>query len=383
LNEIFVRYGELGLKSPPVRRRMEKRLAINIKILLEKIGLTNIDITINRSWARLIISLEGFTSKEDITQKIISVVANNVAGITSLSPVTRISSDMEEIKKTALTLAKKNMQPGSSFAVRARRIGNHNYTSQDLERLVGEVLFESLAKKLNLTVNLTKPDYTLSIEVKDEVAFIFDEKISGIGGLPQGTHGTIYSILRGSVEDAIAGFLLSKRGANVIPIAFTLKNTKEFSNSSALDKQLEIFNFMQPKKQFSYFEVDFTKIIDEIKLERLQCTTCDQLCIKITEQILENKTIDGITLGNSPEAILDRIPESSKKQLKPIYYPMISLKSQQIENPFQKNFKSEFCLNKCPGFENQKKKEIKPPSTAEFEQIVANANFSLIKPDKS
>ena len=387
LSEIFVRFGELGLKSPPVRRRMEKRLATNIKIILEKKGIDDAKITINRAWARLIVSLDtpqNSIENASIIQKIISILTQNVAGITSVSHVIRSSSDLDEIKKTALNLAKENLKPGNSFAVRARRLGKHDYSSQDLERLVGEVLFETLAQKHNLTVNLTNPDYTLSIEVKDEDAFIFDQKILGIGGLPQGTQGRINSILRGSIEDAISGFLMSKRGSNIIPIAFVLKNSKTFgTNANEIEKQLEIFNLMQPKKHFSYYKVDFTHILQEIGLDRLQCSTCDKICIAISERISGDQYIDGYCLGNASDTILERIPESSNNHLAPVYYPVIALDPTKISHPFKENFISEFCLSDCPGYENQKKKEIKPPSLEEIEQIVASANFSLIKPVKA
>ncbi len=385
LSEIFVRFGELGLKSPPVRRRMEKRLAANIRIVLEKKGIEDAKITINRAWARLIVSLETQKNSHEnkkLIQKIITILTQNIAGITSVSHVIRTSSDLDEIKKTALDLAKENLKSGRSFAVRARRLGNHDYSSQDLERLVGEVLFESLSKKRNLTVNLTNPDYTLSLEVKEEDAFIFDQKIAGIGGLPQGTQGRINSILRGSLEDAISGFLMSKRGSNIIPIAFILKNSKTLGhNANEIEKQLEIFNLMQPKKHFSYYTVDFTQILHEIGIDRLQCSTCDKICIAISEKISEDQFIDGFCLGNAMDTILERIPENSKNQLAPVYYPMISLDPTKISHPFKENFSSEFCLAQCPGYENQKKKEIKPPSSEDIERIVACANFSLIKPD--
>lgn len=385
LSEIFVRFGELGLKSPPVRRRMEKRLAANIRIVLEKKGIEDAKITINRAWARLIVSLETQKNSHEnkkLIQKIITILTQNIAGITSVSHVIRTSSDLDEIKKTALDLAKENLKSGRSFAVRARRLGNHDYSSQDLERLVGEVLFESLSKKRNLTVNLTNPDYTLSLEVKEEDAFVFDQKIAGIGGLPQGTQGRINSILRGSLEDAISGFLMSKRGSNIIPIAFILKNSKTLgTNANEIEKQLEIFNLMQPKKHFSYYTVDFTQILHEIGIDRLQCSTCDKICIAISEKISEDQFIDGFCLGNAMDTILERIPENSKNQLAPVYYPMISLDPTKISHPFKENFSSEFCLAQCPGYENQKKKEIKPPSSEDIERIVACANFSLIKPD--
>ena len=120
---------------------------------MEKAGIEDAKITINRAWARLIVTLETQqNSNESLIRKIITILTQNIAGITSVSHVIRSSSDLNEIKKTALNLAKENLKPDNSFAVRARRIGNHDYSSQDLERLVGEVLFESLSKKRNLMI---------------------------------------------------------------------------------------------------------------------------------------------------------------------------------------------------------------------------------------
>ncbi|NHJ84298.1 MAG: hypothetical protein FK734_02475 [Asgard group archaeon] len=387
MTEIFVRFGELSLKSPTVRRYMESRLASNIQIFLKKMDYSNFKVSINRHWGRIIINIDDDTPDEiisDQAMEISSLISKNIFGITSVSPVIRTSSRIEDIKRIALMLAERNIEPNFSFVVRAKRVGKHDYTSIELERLIGEEIYENLSEKMNLSVNLTHPDYRLQIEVKDEFAFIFDNKIKAYGGLPQGTQGMIVSILRGSLEDAIAAFLLCKRGAITIPIVFQLEDLENNnSNIEQINMQLSKINRFQPKKVSKYFSINFKTIMDQIGYDRINCSICDRICIGISEKIIENRGKRGITLGNDTTTILDRdIEVSFYSEEIPVYYPLISLDKEQIEHPFINGFVSGFCLQNCPGLTNLKKKEIEPLSKEEISKIVTNTNFTLVKSNK-
>jgi thiamine biosynthesis protein ThiI len=386
LIEIFVRYGELGLKSPPVRKNMEKRLAHNISVILEKKRIVQANVQISRKWGRLIVSInpeyQEIKDKSELTERVVKILSENVFGITSVSPVLNTTSDIESISKFALEMAKKVLQPNSSFVVRATRSGNHPYTSVELERTIGEVIYEALHKERNLSVNLTKPDTTISIEVRDEYAFFFEEKIEGYGGLPQGVQGKTLSILRGSKEDAIAGFLLCKRGVVTTPIVFKHKAQQEAKdNSQVLNNHLEKYSSFNPKLRDTHYVVDMNKIMEAVGYEHIQCSTCDKICILISKKIAQTRDLLGITLGNLEHALLERNPEKSSNYNIPIYYPLIALKTKEIIHPFKNQNKNTFCLDTCPGYKNQKKKNVKPPTKEELLEIVANTNFVKVKSD--
>ncbi|MFW9923191.1 MAG: THUMP domain-containing protein [Candidatus Thorarchaeota archaeon] len=376
MSEILIRYGELGLKSRPVRRLMEKQLANNIRIILEKKGFSNFTVIIEKSWGRLFVS---FNAEEHQDLELVSkIIVENVFGIISVSPIYRIGSDIEIIKKEVLDFARKNIPSNSSFVVRARRTGKHTYTSIELERTIGELIYDTLAEEKNLTVNLTNPDYKLSIEVKDNFAFIYENRNEGFGGFPQGLQGGICSIFRGSKEDAVASFLLCKRGALTLPILFQKKKNNNYSNNiQELDKQVSrVFSF-QPLKKMNYFVVDFDQVFESIGPERIQCSQCDQICIGIVERIISNNTILGITLGNSSDMIQIRNPEGNfGEKYIPIYYPLVALNTNDIPHIFGESFQNKFCLESCPGYKNQKNKKINPLTQEEILSIVANASFS-------
>ena len=360
---------------------MERRLKNNIIIIFNKLGIENFKVQIVREWGRLLVKFDPILVEKNpsIINKAIFILTKYIFGITSISPVIRTTSNIEDIKRVSFELASNNLVENSTFAVRARRTGKHDYSSLDLERLVGEVIYESLSKVRNLKVNLKNPQYTLNIEVRDDIAFVFDEKIEAFGGLPQGTQGSLTSILRGSMEDAIAAFLMSKRGSLITPIIFRKQIDKYISNENALNEHMRVIDHFLPFKKRNYYEVDFDKILNAIGYKNLQCSTCDKVCIGIAEKIAKQNNSMGITLGNKNKSILTRNPERNfGLELIPIYYPLIALDYTKLEHPFVSFKKKCFCLAECPGYKNQKKKNIKPPSQKELEKIVANANFEKI-----
>jgi len=386
LIEIFVRFGELGLKSPPVRRNMERRLAHNINVILEKHGIVKPYVRISRKWGRIIVTvnpeIQKVKNEKELTNTLVKILSENAFGVTSISPVIKSASDLESISKLALEIAKKILKPNTSFVVRVTRSGNHPFTSVELERTIGGVIYEALHEDRNLSVNLTKPDTTVSIEVRDEFAFFFEQKVEGYGGLPQGVQGKTLSILRGSQEDAVAGFLLCKRGVVTLPIIFKHNSEEEIKNNvQTLKNHLETYSSFQPKLRDTHYEVDMNAIMDSIGYDRIQCSTCDKICILISRKIVPRRELLGITLGNNKQSLLERNPEKSTDFDIPIYYPLIALEPETVDHPFSKENKNTFCLDSCPGYKNQKKKGVKAPSLQELSEIVANTNFVKVKSD--
>ena len=108
---------------------------------------------------------------------------------------------------------------GSSFAVRCRRVGNHEYSSMDVARHVGGALLE---KSIDSRVQLKHPDVTVSIEIlRDKVYFVRD-KLLGLGGYPIGTQGTVLSLISGGFDSSVASYQMLRRGCRVNYLFFNL-----------------------------------------------------------------------------------------------------------------------------------------------------------------
>ncbi len=78
--------------------------------------------------------------------------------------------ELEGLAEVALELFKERLE-GKSFAVRCKRGGDHDFTSVDVEKLVGSVLNQNTQSK---GVDLNNPDITLKLEIRDQSVFIVD-----------------------------------------------------------------------------------------------------------------------------------------------------------------------------------------------------------------
>ncbi|XRP96871.1 THUMP domain-containing protein [Methanocaldococcus sp. 16A] len=82
-------------------------------------------------------------------------------------------TDINEIKRTVSFLINKNKEKlrNKSFVVRCNRRGNHEFTSEELERIIGMYILDTF-KDLNLKVNLKNWDFKINIEILQDKSYI-------------------------------------------------------------------------------------------------------------------------------------------------------------------------------------------------------------------
>ena len=192
--KILVRYGEIFLKSAPVFREFEKKLLENIKRALQRV---KIPFKIKKERGRIFVLTKK--EKEAIRE------LRKVFGIVSFSPVYHLdTSELEEIKKFCQENFKNFLKQKETFAIKAKRIGKHPFSSQDLGNEIGKVIKGK--------VDLKNPDKEIFLEVRGNNTYIFTEIFSGPGGLPVSTSGKVISFLSGGIDSAVASCLVMKRG---------------------------------------------------------------------------------------------------------------------------------------------------------------------------
>ena len=199
----LVRYGEIGLKSPAVRKRFERCLITNLEkaFIREK---KECKVTSDRG--HLYVDAEDSKAAEMIIQ--------HTFGVTSYSKVDRIPSEMSSICNFVESWSKARFKMNQTFAIRARRVGHHAYSSQDIAIKTGDVV--RLANKDKGTkVDLKNPDIEIFIEVRDNKAYIYGDRVEGPGGMPLGSQGKVVAIV-GDASSALACWLVMKRGCNSI-----------------------------------------------------------------------------------------------------------------------------------------------------------------------
>ncbi len=218
---LLIRYSEIALKSPRVRRRFQNKLINNIEDAFVR---NKLDCTIEHDWGRIYVY-------PDDNEKAIDILTH-IFGIVSISPVEETTSDLNDICSTALEYSKPLIKKGMSFAIRARRTGNHNYTSMDIAKQAGAAVLDANRAK-SISVNLTDPDLKIFIEARHDKCYIFTDKIPAPGGLPLGTQGRAVGLLTNE-NSLIAMWLMMKRGCKILPVHFD--NGNEASIIAAQDK---------------------------------------------------------------------------------------------------------------------------------------------------
>src|SRR3989475_2826976 len=197
---LLVRFGELALKSPYVRRHLRDRLVANIQDLFAAEG---VECLPGRAHGGISVDVADVPAASSALRR--------VFGIVSFSSAREASSDPDEIGRVALEFAEKNLAKGGSFAIRARRSGTHPYTSQDLAKLLGRRIQDAIPKA---TVNLDAPQVEFHVEVRENRSYLFTEIIDGPGGLPMGSQGRGLALVD-SEAGMVAAWLAMKRGGRV------------------------------------------------------------------------------------------------------------------------------------------------------------------------
>jgi thiamine biosynthesis protein ThiI len=211
-SEVLVRYGEIGIKSKQTRRRMEDLLIKHIKSAMREVDVKFTKV--RKEYGRIFIVTE-------MTEEA-SRIASNIFGVVSVSPVVVIESDLDSILETGVEMSRRSFAKNKSFAVGSRRVGTHDYSSQDVREKLGASILKSLPE-LELSVNLTSPEQSLYVEVRNKSAYLFTDTIAGVGGMPSGSQGKVVCTLSSGLDSPIAAFKVMKRGC--IPVFVNFDNT--------------------------------------------------------------------------------------------------------------------------------------------------------------
>jgi tRNA uracil 4-sulfurtransferase len=198
---VMARYGELFLKSEPVKRHFIGMLLRNIRKALGAAGLT-----CRYETPRGRILIYG-----DAPQEAANIVAR-IFGIVDVSVCHRTSTGLEDLSAVALSLAVPRLRAGMRFAVRAKRQHKTGLNSQELGTEIGSWIFDHIP---GLIVDLDNPEYEVFVEVRDFGGLVYDRRIPGPGGLPWGTQGRVLVLLSAGIDSPVASWLSMKRGCEI------------------------------------------------------------------------------------------------------------------------------------------------------------------------
>lgn len=319
---IIARYGEIGIKSPKVRKKFENKLVQNIKSSL------NADIYIEDG--RIFIYPKNFKKALKSLKRIF--------GIVSFSPAIKTSAEFNEIKNKLVDYVRRlGINKKMSFAIRPRRVGNHEFTSQDLAEFAGDVVVKETGAK----VDLDNPDIEIFIEVRHENSYIYHEIVEGPGGLPVGTQGKVIGLLSGGIDSPVALYLMMKRGCSVTALHFDIRPFTIDGNIKKVKKISEVLESYS-SGEFELLILKYGDVLKKIKkiAGKSTCIVCRHLMYKIAEKIAKKKNahaiVDGNSLGQVASQTLPNILTTHYGIEIPILSPLIGMDKTEIRKIAEK-----------------------------------------------
>jgi thiamine biosynthesis protein ThiI len=317
---ILVRYGEIALKGLN-RNFFIDLLAKNIRNTLRCVESARI----KKIQGRIIISID----EEELELGMNRI--QKVFGIVSISHAIVIESDIKVIEEEAVKRVA-SAKDIKTFKITAKR-GDKTFPikSPDLGARLGEVILNNCE---GLTVDLHHPDLNLWVEVREQT-YLYHEFIQCNGGLPVGCSGKGALLLSGGIDSPIAGYMMAKRGVEVIGVYF---HSFPFTSDRTKEKVIELAKIMsQYCGKIKLFVVPFTEVqtkIVEMCPERQTTIIIRRYMMRISEMIAENEgakaLITGESLGQVASQTMEGLGATNAVADLPVFRPLIGFDKSEI-----------------------------------------------------
>ena len=343
---LLVKYGEIALRKGN-RPLFERKLASSIQKLIND---KNIKAT--REQGRLLV--EDLTGDIDLAniEKI-----RRIFGIAAICISLKLESpardSIDSLKEAALTVynekstsEKSSYEKSTSeksangqiktFKVETKRSDkNYPMRSQEISATIGEYILNNQHNlKSNLKVDVHNPQTIIWVEIRT-AAYIYTEIIKCEAGLPYGSSGKAVLLLSGGIDSPVAGYLMARRGLQIIPVYF---HSPPYTSERARDKvtdimeklcgfigecplyivpftetQLYIYEKMQPEKLTLFLKRAMLRIASIIaEKEKAHCLITGDSVGQVASQTAQSiAAVDGAT----EYAVLRPLAAMDKQQI--------------------------------------------------------------------
>lgn len=315
---VMVRYGELFLKSEPVKYHF-------IGILLRNIrrALAAADLPAQCESPRGRILIHGGRPEE------IAAAVSRVFGVVDVSIATITDTDPGLLADEAVRLARARLHAGMRFAVRVKRQKKTGPTSQELGALIGSAIFDAIP---GLTVDLEEPEYEVFVEIRDLGGVVYDSRRAGPGGLPLGTQGKVLSLLSSGIDSPVASWLAMKRGCDVVHLHV---DGGRWAGPDVLPAAIENHRRLslwcpgEPQQMLVVTGEAFYDAMHRVKIPpRLRCVLCKRFMLRVASSLMEQEgaqaLLTGENLGQVASQTLPNLAVISEAVSLPVLRPLIT-----------------------------------------------------------
>ncbi len=320
---ILVRFGELMLKGANKKRFLKTvRNSVAQKVC-------NPNIRFEHAHDRLYVHLNGEPYKPVIE------ALKVVSGLDSFSVVTLTDNNLATIETIALAHLKNRAPSKQTFKITTKRADKtFPHTSLEVSKTIATACLKAHP---HLTVNLSRPELELTIEIRKRGTYIYSEKIPGLGGFPAGIAGKGILLLSGGIDSPVAGFFAMKQGIEIEAMHFEstpLTSIESAQKAMDLCKPLSLYNTQSAVKlHLVPFKAIHEKIIEMVP-EPYLITIMRRMMIRIADRFAERDhtpvLISGESIGQVASQTLESIKVINDVSRIPIIRPLATMDKKAI-----------------------------------------------------
>ncbi|QMV13691.1 tRNA uracil 4-sulfurtransferase ThiI [Vibrio spartinae] len=242
---------EIFVKSESVRKRFTKILECNIRNIIKR-RTESVAVFNRRDHIEV-------TSESDQYYAETLEILTRTPGIHHVLEVKQSDfSDLHDIYEQVLAHSR-HLIEDKTFVVRAKRRGQHDFTSIELERYVGGGLNQAVE---SARVKLKNPDVVVRVEISGDKLNQIIARHRGLGGFPLGTQEDVLSLISGGFDSGVSSYLHIKRGSKVHYCFFNLGGPAHEIGVKQVAYYL--WNKFGSSAKVRFIAVDFEPVVAEI-----------------------------------------------------------------------------------------------------------------------
>ena len=259
--------------------------------------------------------------------------AKKVFGIVGVNRAAVCEKNMESIVEMARAYLPEKLAGKRTFKVDAKRSDKRfPLKSPEISREIGGVILSTVR---GIKVDVHNPDVTVTVEVRDDHAYIRAGQEPGAGGLPLRSAGRGLLLLSGGIDSPVAGCMMAKRGLEIEALHFeSFPYTSERAREKVMQLAQEMCEFCS---KIHVHVISLTHIQEELRdncqedyftiLLRIFMMRLSERCAR---EYKCHALITGESLGQVASQTLKAIQVTDSVVNLPVFRPCIGLDKNEI-----------------------------------------------------
>ena len=259
--------------------------------------------------------------------------ARRVFGIIAVNRAAVCDKTMESIVETAKTYLPEKLAGKRTFKVDAKRSDKKfPLKSPEISAEIGGVILSSVR---GIRVDVHNPEVTVTVEIRDDFAYIRAGQEPGAGGLPLRSAGRGLLLLSGGIDSPVAGCMMAKRGLEIEALHFeSFPYTSERAREKVMQLAQEMCEFCS---KIHVHVISLTHIQEELRdncnedyftiLLRIFMMRLSERCAR---EYKCHALITGESLGQVASQTLRAIEVTDSVVNLPVFRPCIGLDKNEI-----------------------------------------------------